>query len=148
MDADEKEVISTDTLGGRQAMSHVNELGLYQLVLSSRKSEAKEFKRWITHGVVPSIRKHGAYMTPETLEEALLNPDTLIQLATTLKQEREEKLLLERQIIDTYLVAFIRLISSRMSVFVSNELPFVFAVLYSQAYACWYALVALLNCEK
>ena len=57
----------------------VNEPGLYTLVLGSRKPEAKAFKRWITHEVIPMIRKHGAYMTPETVEEVLLNPDTPIE---------------------------------------------------------------------
>jgi len=79
LDADEKGVALTDTLGGKQEMSIVNELGLYTLVLGSRKQEAKAFKRWITHEVIPTIRKHGAYMTPEKLEEALLNPDTPIE---------------------------------------------------------------------
>src|SRR5690625_2230511 len=67
---------------GRQGNTNVvNEFGLYNLVLGSRKPEAKQFKRWITHEVIPSIRKHGAYMTPETIEQALLNPDTIIKLA-------------------------------------------------------------------
>ncbi len=73
LDDDEKGVISTDTLGGEQVMSVVNEPGLYALVMGSRKPEAKAFKRWITHEVIPSIRKHGGYiagqesMTPEEL---------------------------------------------------------------------------------
>jgi len=65
--------------------------GLYNLILASRKPEAKIFKRWITHEVLPDIRKHGAYLTPAKLEEVLLNPDTLIQLATELKKAREER---------------------------------------------------------
>lgn len=65
--------------GGAQKLNIVNEPGLYTLVLGSRKPEAKAFKRWITHEVIPTIRKHGAYMTPEKLEEALLNPDTPIE---------------------------------------------------------------------
>jgi prophage antirepressor-like protein len=55
------------------------------VVLLSRKPEAKKFKKWITSEVLPSIRKHGAYMTPETLEAAILNPDYLIKVATALK---------------------------------------------------------------
>lgn len=82
---------------GRQGLTNaVNEYGLYSLVLGSRKPEAKTFKRWITHEVIPSIRKHGAYMTPEKIEEALLNPDTIIKLATELKNEREQRIKLER----------------------------------------------------
>lgn len=84
---------------GRQGMTNiVNEYGLYNLVLASRKPEAKQFKRWITHEVLPAIRKHGAYLTPDKLEEALLNPDTLINLATQLKQEREGRLIAEQRV--------------------------------------------------
>src|SRR5690606_41025388 len=87
---------------GRQGETNVvNEYGLYSLVLGSRKPEAKEFKRWITHEVIPSIRKHGAYMTPETIEKVLSDPDTIIQLATTLKEERAKRMqaeaLIEKQ---------------------------------------------------
>ena len=56
------------------------------------------FKRWITHEVIPSIRRHGGYLTPAKLEEALLNPDTLIRLATDLKAEREKRAALEQQV--------------------------------------------------
>ena len=69
----------------------VNEYGLYNLILASRKKEAKVFKRWITHEVLPDIRRHGAYMTPAKLEEVLLNPNTIIQLATELKKAQEER---------------------------------------------------------
>lgn len=61
LDNDEKGVVLTDTLGGKQNMNVVNEYGLYNLVLSSRKPEAKVFKRWITHEVIPAIRKTGGY---------------------------------------------------------------------------------------
>jgi anti-repressor protein len=98
LDDDEKGVVSTDTLGGQQEMSIVNEPGLYSLVLGSRKPEAKAFKRWITHEVIPSIRQHGAYMTPDTIERALTDPDFLIQLATTLKTEREARLVAEHKV--------------------------------------------------
>lgn len=79
-------------------MAIVNEPGLYALVIGSRKPEAKAFKRWITHDVIPTIRKHGAYMTPEVIEKTLLNPDYIIQLATTLKGEMEKRKLLEAKI--------------------------------------------------
>lgn len=98
LDADEKGVASTDTLGGKQELTIVNEPGLYALVLGSRKPEAKAFKRWITHDVIPTIRKHGAYMTPEKVEEILLNPDTIIKLATDLKEERERTAALNAKI--------------------------------------------------
>ena len=76
----------------------INESGLYSLVLSSKLPSAKEFKRWITHEVIPAIRKHGAYMTEDTLEKALTSPDLLIQLATQLKEEKEKRLAAEKQI--------------------------------------------------
>ena len=66
LDDDEKGVGSTDTLGGKQGMQIINEPGLYTLVLGSRKPEAKAFKRWVTHEVLPSIRKHGSYKTKQS----------------------------------------------------------------------------------
>lgn len=69
----------------------ISEPGLYRLVMRSRKPEAKEFQRWVTHEVLPSIRRHGAYMTESTLEKAVTEPDFLIRLATQIKQERAEK---------------------------------------------------------
>lgn len=91
LDDDEKGVASTDTLGGEQKVAIVNEPGLYSLVLGSRKPEAKAFKRWITHEVIPTIRKHGAYMTDQVLQKTLEDPDYMISLLQNLKQEREEK---------------------------------------------------------
>lgn len=73
----------------------INESGLYSLILSSKLPTAKQFKRWVTAEVIPSIRKHGAYMTPETLEAAILNPDTLIKLCTALKEEQNKRKVLE-----------------------------------------------------
>lgn len=82
----------------------INESGLYSLILSSKLPTAKEFKRWITSEVLPSIRKHGAYMTPETLEAAVLNPDYLMKIAQALKDEQEKRKELEarnKQLKDT-----------------------------------------------
>lgn len=73
----------------------VNEPGLYHLVLCSLKPEAKAFKRWITHEVIPSIRRHGAYMTPETLEAAIMNPDYLLKVVVALKDEKDKRKALE-----------------------------------------------------
>ncbi|WP_026908921.1 phage antirepressor [Paucisalibacillus globulus] len=78
-------------LGRQGAANIVNESGLYELIFASRKAEAKEFKNWIKRDVLPSIRKHSAYITPEKIEEVLLNPDTLIQLATRLKEEQQKR---------------------------------------------------------
>lgn len=75
----------------------INESGLYSVILRSDKPQAKPFRKWVTSEILPSIRKHGAYMTEKTLEEAILNPDYLIQLATALKEEREKRTLLETE---------------------------------------------------
>lgn len=85
--------------GGKDLLI-ISESGLYSLVLKSRKPEAKSFKRWITHEVIPAIRKHGGYLTPAKIEEVLLNPDTIIRLATDLKAEREKRKQLETEIED------------------------------------------------
>lgn len=98
LDDDEKGVSSIDTLGGAQHMTIVNEPGLYSLILGSRKPDAKEFKRWVTHEVIPTIRKHGVYMTPETIEKTLTDPDFIIGLANRLKQANEEKEQLQAKI--------------------------------------------------
>lgn len=83
---------------GRQGDANIiTESGLYTLVMRSNKPEAKRFRKWVTSEVLPTIRKHGAYLTPAKLEEALLNPDTLIRLAQTLKEEREKRAVLEAQ---------------------------------------------------
>ena len=73
LDSDERGSVKLDTPGGKQDIAAINEYGLYSLVLSSRKPEAKEFKRWITHDVIPVIRKTGSYsmVIPQTLPEAL-----------------------------------------------------------------------------
>ena len=98
LDDDEKGMSLIHTPGGEQEMLTVNEPGLYSLILGSRKPEARVFKRWITHEVIPSIRKHGAYLTPEKIEEALLNPDVIINLATKLKEERTKRVQAEKQL--------------------------------------------------
>lgn len=76
----------------------INESGVYSLIFSSKLDSAIRFKKWVTSEVLPSIRKHGAYMTDSKIEEALTDPDTIIRLATTLKQERQEKLLLKQRV--------------------------------------------------
>lgn len=98
VDDEDKGVAKCDTLGGIQDLTVINESGLYSLILSSKMPNAKKFKHWVTAEVLPSIRKHGAYMTQETLEQAILNPDTMIQLCTALKEEREKRTVLEHQV--------------------------------------------------
>lgn len=96
LDTDEKNtVVLTDGTPGNPQKTVVNEPGLYTLILGSRKPEAKAFKRWVTHEVIPSVRKHGAYITPDKIEEILINPDTIIRLCTDLKEERAKRAALE-----------------------------------------------------
>ena len=100
LDEDEKftTVISNDGAAtGKSSMTFVNEPGLYSLVLGSRKPEAKMFKRWITHEVIPSIRKHGMYATPITVDAMIADPDFAITLLTNLKEERAARLAAESQ---------------------------------------------------
>lgn len=87
-DEDKNTVAISDGKRGNPNQTVINESGLYSLILSSKLPQAKQFKRWVTSEVLPSIRKHGTYMTPEKIEEVLLNPDTIISLAQELKDER------------------------------------------------------------
>lgn len=80
-----------DSMGRKQQATFINESNLYKVIFQSRKKEALVFQEWVTSEVLPAIRKFGGYLTPEKVEEALLNPDTIIQLATQLKTERAEK---------------------------------------------------------
>lgn len=86
------------TSGQNREMKVINESGLYSLILSSKLPSAKKFKRWVTSEVLPAIRKHGAFMTNEKIEEVLLNPDTIIKLATELKTERERRSIAEQRV--------------------------------------------------
>nr|UVX62056.1 MAG: antirepressor protein KilAC domain [Bacteriophage sp.] len=76
----------------------VNESGLYSLILSSKLPTAKEFKRWVTHEVLPSIRKHGIYATEATIDRILTDPDFGIRLLTDLKEERAKRIEAENQV--------------------------------------------------
>lgn len=90
---DEKGVslINTLTNGGMQQIVYVNEKNLYRAIMRSDKPNAEPFQDWVCGEVLPSIRKHGAYMTPETIEKTLTSPDFIIQLATQLKNEQEKR---------------------------------------------------------
>lgn len=97
VDVDDKMTLQiADSLGRLQDTYIINESGFYSLVLSSKLPTAKKFKRWVTREVLPSIRKHGAYMTDEIIEKVLTDPDTIIKLATQLKEERKKRLEAER----------------------------------------------------
>lgn len=93
LDSDEKGTNLIPTLGGNQNLWTVNEYGLYSLVMSSRKPEAKEFKRWVTHEVLPSLRKYGTYNMniPKTL------PDALKAYASEIEAHNKTKALVEEQ---------------------------------------------------
>ena len=92
LDDDEKGISTIDTLGGKQRMAIINEPGLYSLVITSRKPEAKAFKRWITHEVIPAIRKHGVYITDEKLKLFAEHPELLDALMKSLYATHAENL--------------------------------------------------------
>lgn len=98
LDPDEKGTRSASTLGGIQEVTTINESGLYTAILGSEVKGAREFKRWVTSEVLPTIRRHGMYATPATIEEMIANPDIIIQLATTLKEERAARAQAEAEI--------------------------------------------------
>lgn len=98
VDDEDKGVAKCDTPSGKQNMSIINESGLYALIFGSKLESATRFKHWVTSEVLPSIRKHGAYMTNEVIERTLTDPDYLIQLATALKEERQARKLAEEKI--------------------------------------------------
>lgn len=98
LEVDEKGKKKIRTLGGDQELLIINESGLYTLIMRSNKPEAKKFRKWITSEVLPSIRKTGAYLTPETLSEMLAKPENAIKLFETLKEERERRVALEEKI--------------------------------------------------
>lgn len=99
LDGDEKDTVAlTDGTPGNPNMTIVNESGLYNLILGSRKPEAKQFKRWITHEVIPSIRKYGLYATPDTVEKILENPDYMIEILQKYKEEKQKRLEVENRL--------------------------------------------------
>ena len=93
VDVEDKGVTKMMTPGGRQNIQIINESGVYSLIFSSKMPNAKKFNHWVTSEVLPSIRRHGAYMTDEKIEEVLTDPDTIIKLATQLKDERQQRLI-------------------------------------------------------
>ena len=89
LDDDEKGTRSMRTPSGEQDMTIISEAGMYSAILGSKLPEAKAFKRWVTHDVLPSIRRHGMYATPQTVEQMLNDPDTMIATLKALKAERQ-----------------------------------------------------------
>lgn len=112
LDDDEKGVSRIATHGGPQEMTIVNESGVYHALFTmqpkeargvsvdyseNRKKQLNTFKRWVTHEVLPSIRRYGLYATPDTVEAMISDPDTAIELLTSLKEERAKRRELEAQ---------------------------------------------------
>lgn len=87
-----------DSIGREQNPTVINESGLYSLILSSKLPTAKRFKRWVTHEVLPSIRKHGIYATNTTIDQILTDPDFGIRLLTDLKEERAKRIEAENHV--------------------------------------------------
>ena len=98
LDDDEKGAHSVSTPGGRQRMSIISESGLYSLILGSRKPEVRAFKRWITHEVIPSIRKHGASMTDSLLDALEAHPEAVPEYLNRLRSENARNRELNRRL--------------------------------------------------
>lgn len=113
LDDDEKGGTQIDTPGGTQTMTIINEAGLYSLLFYLQPTKARgisdeqiaercellrKYKRWITHEVIPSIRKHGAYLTAETAERLMADPDFQIKLLTRLRDEQEGRRIAEAKV--------------------------------------------------
>lgn len=88
----------TPTTSGVQTMTFVNESGLYSLIFGSKLDSAKAFKKWVTSEVLPTIRKHGAYATPQTIDSIIADPANGIKLLQALQEEREAKQLAQSQV--------------------------------------------------
>lgn len=87
-----------DSIGRQQEMIFINEDGLYDVILDSRKPQAKTFRKWVTSEILPSIRKHGIYATDNVIDQILNNPDFGIELLTKLKEERSARIEAEKQV--------------------------------------------------
>ena len=113
----------TDSIGREQQMNFVNEKNLYKVIMRSDKPQAEPFQDWVCGEVLHSIRKHGAYMTNDTLEKALTSPDFLIQLATNLKEEQQKRIEAERKVTEAApAVAFTNAVQSANSSCLIGEL--------------------------
>jgi len=88
----------TPTPGGIQVMAFVNESGLYSLIFGSKLESAKQFKKWVTSEVLPSIRRHGMYATGETIESILNNPDNAIVILQAMQRERRERMAAQQEV--------------------------------------------------
>ena len=89
--------MDTPTNGGVQKVKTIQEGDVYRLIMRSQLADAEKFQDWVCEDILPSIRKHGAYMTPDTLEKAILSPDFIIKLATNLKEEQIKRIAVEKE---------------------------------------------------
>lgn len=122
LDEDVSQTYTLETNSGTQNATFVNESGLYEVILRSDSPKAKPFRKWVCSEVLPSIRKHGAYMTTETIEEVLKNPDLIIGMATELKTEQEarKKLQAEAKVNEPKVKFANALMSSESSILISQ----------------------------
>lgn len=97
IDEDDKLVCQIDSAGQKRDATLINRSGVYSLILSSKLPNAKKFKHWVTAEVLPTIEKHGAYMTPDTLDKMIASPEFGIRLLTALKEEQDKNRHLEAQ---------------------------------------------------
>lgn len=97
VDDEDKQNCQNDSFESNRGMTVINESGMYSLVLSSKLPTAKKFRRWVTSEVIPSIRKHGAYITTDTLDKMIATPEFGIKLLTALKDEQEKNRALEAE---------------------------------------------------
>lgn len=98
VDSEDKLMERFVTSGQNRNMTLINESGLYSLIFSSKLPTAKKFKRWVTNEVLPSIRKHGMYIPNTTLNQIMNSPDMIIELVTRLKEERDLRVQLEKEV--------------------------------------------------
>lgn len=98
VDTEDRGVSKTETPSGAQQMVVINESGLYSLIMGSKLESAKKFKRWVTSEVIPSIRKHGAYMTESALDDVMQSPETIYKMAEAMLEERNKRMSLEAQL--------------------------------------------------
>lgn len=120
-----KGVTKRDTLtnGGLQSVSFIPEGDIYRLIIKSKLPNAQKFESWVMDEVLPTIRKHGVYMTNDVIERTLTDPDYLIKLATTLKEERQARILAEQKIEEQKpLVDFANQVSNTTSLIDMNQM--------------------------
>ena len=98
LDEEGVRLMDTPTNGGVQHIVYVTESGLYETILRSDSENAKPFRKWVTSEVLPSIRKHGAYATPTTIESIIADPESGIRLLEALKAEREQRRIAEEKV--------------------------------------------------